>query len=114
MNSVADNAFGGGVQYTLRLFVTGATPHSMRAVQNINKICEQYLANQFELEIIDVYQQPELALQEQIIAAPTLIKLSPSPTRRLIGDLSNTDKVLMALGIQARRDPADGSRGEES
>ncbi|HEX8226655.1 MAG TPA: circadian clock KaiB family protein [Candidatus Saccharimonadales bacterium] len=87
-------------RYTLRLFVTGATPHSMRAVQNINKICDHYLKGRFDLEIIDVYQQPELAVAEQIIAAPTLIKVTPHPTRRLIGDLSNIGKVVGALGLE--------------
>lgn len=88
--------------FTLRLYVSGATPHSMLAVQNIKAICRQYLQNRVELEIIDVYQQPELAQKEQIIAAPTLIKVAPQPVRRLIGDLSNTSKVLMALGISSK------------
>jgi circadian clock protein KaiB len=86
-------------KYNLRLYVSGATPHSMLAVKNIKAICESYLKGHFQLEIIDVYQQPELAEREQIIAAPTLIKVTPIPSRRLIGDLSNTTKVLTALGL---------------
>jgi circadian clock protein KaiB len=86
-------------QYNFRLYVSGATPHSMLAVKNIKAICESYLKGRFRLEIIDVYQQPELAEREQIIAAPTLIKVTPIPSRRLIGDLSNTTKVLTALGL---------------
>jgi circadian clock protein KaiB len=90
---------GSDPDYCLRLYITGATPHSMRAVTNINRICDEFLPGRVLLEIIDVYQQPELAGEEQIIAAPTLIKVRPLPLRRMIGDLSNTEKVLAALGI---------------
>jgi len=85
--------------YVLRLFVTGATANSRRAVIHIKEICESYLANNYSLEIIDVYQQKEIAEQEQIIALPLLIKSSPLPQRRLIGDMSDTQKVLKGLGI---------------
>lgn len=85
--------------YRLRLYVTGATQHSMLAVKNIKIICEEYLHNRYSLEIIDVYQQPESAKDEQIIAAPTLIKIEPQPVRRLVGDMSNTSKVLAGLDL---------------
>ena len=86
---------------TLRLFVTGASPNSTRAIANLTEICETYLKDNYELEIIDVYQQPTIAESEQIIALPLLIKRSPSPERRLIGDMSDTEKVLRGLGIAA-------------
>jgi len=87
--------------YLLHLFVTGASPNSSRAIANLKEICETYLKDNYELEIVDVYQQPLIAESEQIIALPLLIKKSPSPERRLIGDMSNTEKVLRGLGIQA-------------
>lgn len=85
--------------YQLSLFITGASPNSVRAINNIKAICEQYLAGDYELEIIDVYQIPEIAQREQIIAVPTLIKKGPAPERRLVGDMSDTAKVLRGLGI---------------
>lgn len=87
------------LHYVLRLFVTGATANSRRAVTHIREICESYLADNYSLEIIDVYQQKEIAEQEQIIALPLLIKSFPLPQRRLIGDMSDTQKVLKGLGI---------------
>ena len=85
--------------YHMVLYICGATPHCMQAVKNINDICGTYLDETTQVEIIDVNEHPEAAVKAQIIAAPTLIKLEPGPERRLIGDLSNRDKVLMALGI---------------
>jgi len=87
--------------YVLSLYVTGASPNSSRAIANLKEICETYLKDNYELEIIDVYQQPTIAESEQIIALPLLIKRSPSPERRLIGDMSDTEKVLRGLGIAA-------------
>ena len=87
-------------EYELRLYITGATHHSMEAVKNIKMICEQYLPNNYKLDIVDVYQQPSLAKEQQIIAAPTLIILVPGPVRRIIGDMSNTEKVLTILGTE--------------
>jgi circadian clock protein KaiB len=86
-------------EYLLHLYITGATPNSMRAVRNIKEICEEHLAGRYELLIIDIYQQPQLARQEQIIAAPTLIRQRPLPRRQLVGDLSNRAAVLISLGI---------------
>jgi circadian clock protein KaiB len=88
-----------GAEYVLHLYITGATPNSTRAVRNIKEICERYLKGRYELLIIDIYQQPELAQPEQLIGAPTLIKRSPGLVRRLVGDLSDRERVLRALGI---------------
>jgi circadian clock protein KaiB len=85
--------------YLLKLFVTGASPNSIRAISNIKNICESKLEGRYELEIIDVYQQPLMAESEQIIALPLLIKKMPLPERRFIGDLSDTEKVLKGLDI---------------
>ncbi|MXV14256.1 circadian clock KaiB family protein [Hufsiella ginkgonis] len=85
--------------YVLRLFISGASPNSTRAVYNIRQVCEKYLPGRYQLDIIDVHQQPVLAREEQVIALPLLVKLSPEPKRRLIGDMSNTAKVLSGLGI---------------
>jgi len=86
-------------EFVLRLFITGATPNSIRAVTNIKNICEDHLKGRYSLEIIDVYQQQEIAEKEQLIALPLLIKTKPIPQRRIIGDLSDTQKVLKALGL---------------
>ncbi len=85
--------------YQLRLFVTGASPNSTRAILNLKEICEEYLKDRYELEIIDIYQQPLMAQEEQIIAVPLLIKKSPGVERRLVGDMSNKEKVLRGLGL---------------
>ncbi|WP_374951472.1 circadian clock KaiB family protein [Mucilaginibacter sp.] len=85
--------------YHLRLFIIGASPNSIRAVENLKAICEQYLAGRYELEIIDIHQQKELAEHENVVALPLLIKRTPSPERRLIGDMSDTQKVLKGLGL---------------
>jgi circadian clock protein KaiB len=84
-------------EYVLRLFITGATPNSLRAVANIKQICEAHLKDKYSLEIIDVYQQKTIAAKEQIVALPLLIRKIPLPERRLIGDLSDIQKVLTGL-----------------
>jgi circadian clock protein KaiB len=86
-------------RYVLRLYVTGMTSRSARAVKNLQAICDQYLAGRYDLEVIDIYQQPVLTRGEQIIAAPTLIKKLPLPMRRIIGDMSNRDRVLLGLDL---------------
>lgn len=96
---------GAGPAYVLRLYIAGATPNSTRAVQNIKTICARYLEGRYELLIVDIYQQPELASREQIIASPTLVKVLPLPVRRLVGDLSEQGKVLAALGLSVDFDP---------
>jgi circadian clock protein KaiB len=88
-------------QYVLRLYVTGMTARSSRAVNNLRTICDQYLEGRYDLEVIDIYQQPALTRGEQIVAAPTLIKKLPLPMRRIIGDMSNRDGVLLGLDLVA-------------
>lgn len=85
--------------FRLCLYVTGATPNSVRAIANLKEICETYLKGKYQLDIVDVYQQPLIAEKEQIIALPMLIKKSPFPQRKLIGDMSDTDKVLRGLNL---------------
>jgi circadian clock protein KaiB len=86
-------------RYLLRLYVTGMTPRSARAVKNLRAICDECLEGRYDLEVIDIYQQPVLAKGEQIIAAPTLIKKLPLPMRRIIGDMSNRERVLLGLDL---------------
>ena len=86
-------------KYVLRLYVSGSTLKSALAVENIKRICEQRLKNRYDLEVIDIYQQPNLARAEQIVAVPTLIKRLPLPQRRLIGDMSDLNKVLFGLDL---------------
>ena len=90
-------------RYVLRLYVTGMTPRSTEAFATIKALCEDRLLGRYELEVIDIYQHPQLAIDEQIIAVPTLVKKLPAPLRRLVGDLSNKDRVL--LGLDLRRKP---------
>jgi circadian clock protein KaiB len=87
-------------RYLLKLYVSGMTPRSTRAVECVRKICEQYFAGRYDLEVVDIYQQPHLARDDQIIAAPTLVKCRPLPARRVIGDLSSTDRVLLGLDLR--------------
>ena len=87
-------------KYLLRLYVTGTTNRSLLALTNLKKICEEYLEGRYELQVIDLYKMPGLAKDEQIIAAPTLIKKLPLPFRRIIGDMSNEEKVLLGLDLK--------------
>ena len=89
-------------RYILKLYVAGQSPRSVRAITNINRICEEHLQGRYELEVIDLYQQPQLALGEQIIAVPTLVRKLPAPLRRIIGDLSNTERVLAGLDLRGK------------
>jgi circadian clock protein KaiB len=86
--------------YILRLYVTGQTPRSLRSVENLQRLCEKYLTGRFSLEVIDIYQQPALAAEGQIIAAPTLIKTMPLPLRRLVGDFSDANRVVLGLDLK--------------
>jgi circadian clock protein KaiB len=95
--TVSESARG---RYILRLYITGTTNRSVLALTNLKKICEEYLEGRYELEVIDLYQMPSLAKDEQIIAAPTLIKKLPLPFRRIIGDMSNIEKVLLGLDLK--------------
>jgi len=89
-------------KYVLRLYVTGMTPKSTLAIGNVRKLCEEYLSGRYELEVIDIYQQPKLAKGEQIIATPTLIKKLPLPLRRLIGDMSDTERFLVGIDLKPK------------
>jgi len=86
-------------RYLLRLYVTGMTARAMRAIENVRAICDEHLAGRYDLEVIDVYQQPALATEAQIVAAPTLIKKFPLPLRRIIGDMTRRDRVLVGLDL---------------
>ena len=88
--------------YVLRLYITGTTPRSTSAIATIRRLCEEHLKGHYDLEVIDIYQQPKLAQGEQIIAAPTLIKHLPVPLRKVVGDLSSEDRVLMGLDLQPK------------
>ena len=90
----------GTEKYVLRLYVTGMTPRSTQAIARIKAICEEHLQGRYELEVIDIYQQPALAKGEQIIATPTLIRKLPAPLRRIVGDLSNKERVLLGLDLR--------------
>ena len=92
----------GKEKYFLRLYVTGMSVRSTRAIANIKAICEEQLCGRYELEIIDLHQQPNLVLDEQIIAVPTLIKALPLPLRRIIGDLSDKERVLVGLELSKK------------
>ena len=94
----------GARRYVLRLYVTGMTGRSARAIDNLRSICDEYLDGRYVLDVIDIYQQPVLAKGEQIIAAPTLVKMLPLPLRRIIGDMSDRDRVLVGLDLVAARD----------
>lgn len=95
--------------YRLRLFVTGATPRSTTAIANARRILDTYLDGRYELEVIDIFQHPDALDALMVIAAPTLVKMLPLPLKRLLGDLSDEQKVLMALGL-----PLPTTDGEES
>jgi circadian clock protein KaiB len=87
-------------RYVLRLYVAGATPRSTQSIINIKKICEEHLKGRYELEVIDIYQQPVLAKGEQIIAAPTLVKKLPPPLRKFIGNMADIDRILVGLDLK--------------
>jgi circadian clock protein KaiB len=88
-----------GIHYVLRLFITGMTPRSQEAISNVKKLCEEHLKGRFELEVIDIYQQPLSASENQILAAPTLIKMLPLPIRRFVGNMTKTEKILAGLDL---------------
>jgi circadian clock protein KaiB len=94
-------------KYILRLYVTGSTPASTAAILNIKKICEEHLKGRYELSVIDIYQQPVLARDEQILAAPTLIKKLPLPIRKFIGDMSSKERILVGLDLRPKGETAE-------
>ncbi|WP_243374705.1 circadian clock KaiB family protein [Geotalea sp. SG265] len=90
-------------KYLLRLYVAGTTPNSRRAIENVRKICEEHLKGRYELEIVDIYQQPIFAREGQIVAAPTLVKELPPPLRKFIGDMSQTERILLGLDVRRKK-----------
>lgn len=87
------------IRYRLRLFVAGNSARSSQAIENLRRVCDEHLGDRVDLEVIDIYQQPALAARDQVVAAPTLVKLLPLPVRRIIGDLTATPRVLRGLDI---------------
>lgn len=86
-------------EWMLRLYVAGQTPKSLAAFANLKRMCEQHLADQYEIEVVDLTQQPHLAVRDQIVALPTLVRRLPAPLKRVVGDLSNTDRVLVGMDL---------------
>lgn len=110
MNDVA----GGGMdasaaRYELRLYVAGQTDRSLRAIANLKRICEEHLAGCYSIEVIDLVVQPQLAAGDQIMALPTLVRRLPPPLKKIIGDLSNEERVLVGLDLRPRGPTAGGS-----
>jgi circadian clock protein KaiB len=106
MTGAGSQTATGTEYYRLRLYVAGSTTRSTCAIEAIRQICDTYLKGRHDLEVIDLYQNPEAAAREQIIAAPTLVKLVPAPLRRIIGDLSDRQRVLASLGLAVRTEAA--------
>ena len=102
----------GEIHYCLRLYVAGTTTNSVRALENIKKICEEHLPDQYQLEVVDIYQQPDIARSANIIAVPTLLKTLPPPLQRIIGDMSNTEKTLRCLDIVPKAKSASSEEME--
>ncbi len=100
-----DRTSGNGdeTRFLLRLYVAGQTPRSLQALSNLKRICEEHLSGRYKVEVIDLIQKPQLAVTDQIIAIPTLVRPLPRPARKIIGDLSNTERVLVGLDVQVRR-----------
>jgi circadian clock protein KaiB len=99
-----------GKTYQLRLYVAGQTPKSMLALKNLRQICEEHLQGRYEIEVIDLRQNPQLASGDQILALPTLVRRLPEPIKKIIGDLSNTERVLVGLDLRVR----DAGRGNHA
>lgn len=95
---------GNAERYLFKLYISGITPNSTRALENIKAICECYLPGRYDLQIIDIYQQPSFAVVDQIIAVPTLVKVSPGINKKMVGDLSDIDKVLACLGLKKKNE----------
>jgi circadian clock protein KaiB len=101
LNRSEDAALADGEHYNLRLYVAGQTPKSIAAIANLRRICEEHLAGRYTVEVIDLLVQPQLAAGDQILAVPTLVRRLPSPLKRVIGSLANTERVLVGLDIRA-------------
>jgi circadian clock protein KaiB len=102
MNENLPAAIAKGPPYVLRLFITGTTSRSSRAIANLRRVCEERLHGEYDLEVVDIYQHPAAAQEHQILAAPTLVKVLPLPLRRIIGDLANEERVLAGLGLSPK------------
>ncbi len=89
-------------EFELRLYIAGQTPRSLTALSNLNRICEEHIAGQYRIEVIDLLKTPQLASGDQILAIPTLVRAIPKPLRKIIGDLSNTERVLVGLDVRVR------------
>jgi circadian clock protein KaiB len=89
-------------KWNLRLYVAGQTPKSITALANLKRICDEHMNGRYEIEVIDLMENPQLARRDQIVAIPTLVRELPSPLKRIIGDLSNTERVLVGLDVTAR------------
>ncbi len=100
-------------KYLLKLYVTGQTPRSHRAIENLRRLCDEELHGQYEMHVIDVLERPQLAEDEKILATPTVVKELPAPIRRIIGDLSDAEKVLLGLDLQRCSLAGNGSCGKE-
>ncbi len=101
MNTMAQDSPDPGF-YDLRLYVAGQTPKSVAALANLKRFCEEHLAGQYKIEVVDLVENPKLARSDQILAIPTLVRRLPEPIRKIIGDLSNSERVLVGLEIRAR------------
>jgi circadian clock protein KaiB len=97
----------GSVEWNLRLYTAGQSPKSLRALENLKKLCEEHLEGRYEIEVVDLLKQPHLARADQIFAIPTLVRQLPVPIRQILGDLSNTERALVGLDLRARRKPED-------
>lgn len=102
MNEKTPPALAKGTHYVLRLFITGTTSRSSKAIANLRRVCEERLHGKYDLEVVDIYQHPAAAQQYQILAAPTLVKMLPLPLRRIIGDLANEERVLAGLDLSPK------------
>ncbi|MCG6136925.1 MAG: circadian clock KaiB family protein [Nostoc sp. LLA-1] len=100
MNTLSQSSHTGEEIWELRLYVAGQTPKSLKAFANLKKICEEYLEGQYRIEVIDLMENPQLAKGDQILAIPTLVRKLPEPVKQIIGDLSNTEKVLIGLDLR--------------
>jgi circadian clock protein KaiB len=99
------------MKYLLKLYVTGQTPRSLRAISNLRALCEEELRGQYEMVVIDVLERPQLAEDEKILATPTVVKELPTPIRRIIGDLSDSERVLLGLDLRAYPGAAEQKGG---
>jgi circadian clock protein KaiB len=105
MSEATSTGAARGPPYVLRLFVTGTTTRSARAIANLRRVCEERLRGEYDLEVVDIYQHPTAAKEYQIVAAPTLVKMLPLPLRRIIGDLADTERVLAGLDLSPKSAP---------